>query len=409
MNARLYDRERDQEAVRRIWREIRWITKDVHEHGMDCFLDNSRALVADLDDAAECLAVATPATLRYLDEDLRLSAVTAVTTSHIARKQGLAKRLTASLIAEEAADGALVSGLGMFEQGFYNLLGFGSGGYEHWRSFDPAHLTVTTRARVPRRLMLDDWALVHEAMMNRQRGHGACSLLPPPIMHAEMLWAEDGFGLGYCDGPGGELTHFFWGEGKGEHGPYKLRYVAYQNAEQFLELMALLKGLGDQVRLVQMREPRDIQLQDLLRHPFRQWHVTRKSEFANECTTSAYWQMRICDLPGCLARTHLRRDPARFNLVLHDPIEAHLDAGAAWRGLSGSYVVTLGPDSHAEPGNAADLPTLTASVGAFTRLWLGVRPATGLAVTDALSGPVSLLKTLNNILCLPDAKPDWDF
>ena len=409
MNIRPYHRERDQKAVRRIWREIRWIDKDVHEEAMDHFLDNSRALVADLNDEAECLAVATPAILRYLDEDLRLSAVTAVTTSRIARKQGLATRLTAALVAAEAADGALVSGLGMFEQGFYNQLGYGSGGYEHWRSFDPAHLTVKSKARVPQRLTLDDWEMIHQAMVNRQRGHGACTLLPPATVRAEMIWSDEGFGLGYTDGPNGELTHFIWGKGKDEHGPYRLLFVAYQNGEQFLELMALLKGLGDQVRLVRMREPHDIQLQDLLRHPFRQWHVTRQSEFANECTTSAYWQMRICDLAGCLARTHLRRNPARFNLVLHDPIEAHLDAGTAWRGLSGSYVVTLGPDSHAEPGSAAGLPTLTASVGAFTRLWLGIRPATGLAVTDALSGPASLLKTLDETLCLPEAKPDWDF
>ncbi len=409
MNIRPYDPQRDREAVRRIWREVRWVENEAHERAMDFFLEGTRALVADLNGVAECLAVTTPATLRYLDEDLRLSAVTAVTTSRIARKQGLAKRLTAALVAADAADGALVSALGMFEQGFYDQLGFGTGGYEHWRSFDPAHLTVTHKARVPRRLTPDDWERVHQALLARQSGHGACSLLPPAIMRAEMIWSEDGFGLGYNDGPNGELTHFFWGEGKGEHGPYKLQFVAYQNAGQLLELLALLKGLGDQVRLVRMREPRDIQIQDLLRHPFRQWHVTRKSEFANECTASAYWQMRICDLAGCLARTHLRRDRARFNLVLHDPIDAHLDAEAAWRGLSGTYVVTLGPDSHAEPGAAADLPTLTASVGAFTRLWLGVRPATGLAVTDALAGPASLLKTLDDTLCPPDAKPDWDF
>ncbi len=409
MNIRPYDPERDQEAVRRIWREVRWIENEAHERAMDCFLEDARALVTDLDGAAECLAITTPATIRYLDEDLSLSVVAAVTTSRIARKQGLARRLTAALVAADAADGALVSALGMFEQGFYDQLGFGSGGYEHWISFDPAHLTVTNKARIPRRLTLDDWKLVHQAMLARQRGHGACTLLPPATMRAEMIWSKDGFGLGYCDGPHGELSHFFWGEGKGEHGPYSLPFVAYQNAEQLLELLALLKGLGDQVHLVRMREPRDIQLQDLLRHPLRQRQVTSKSEFANQCEAMAYWQMRICDLAGCLARTHLRRAPVRFNLVLHDPIDAHLDAETAWRGLSGTYVVTLGPESHAEPGGAADLPTLTASVGAFTRLWLGVRPATGLAVTDALSGPASLLKTLDDTLCLPDAKPDWDF
>jgi hypothetical protein len=42
-------------------------------------------------------------------------------------------------------------------------------------------------------------------------------------------------------------------------------------------------------------------------------------------------------------------------------------------------------------------------------LWLGVRPATGLAVTDELSGPPELLEALDWVLRLPDPKPDWDF
>ena len=70
---------------------------------------------------------------------------------------------------------------------------------------------------------------------------------------------------------------------------------------------------------------------------------------------------------------------------------------------------TLGPASSAEPGVDAGRPTLTASAGAFTRLWLGVRPATRLTVTDALAGPPELLEKLDYALRLPDPKPDWDF
>jgi hypothetical protein len=72
-------------------------------------------------------------------------------------------------------------------------------------------------------------------------------------------------------------------------------------------------------------------------------------------------------------------------------------------------VVTLGPSSGAEPGQDAALPTLSASVGAFTRLWMGVRPATSLAITDDLSGPRALLENLDWLLRLPAPKPDWDF
>jgi len=71
-------------------------------------------------------------------------------------------------------------------------------------------------------------------------------------------------------------------------------------------------------------------------------------------------------------------------------------------------VITLGPSSRVESGTDADLPTLTASVGAFTRMWLGVRPATGLAMTDDLAGPPELLRALDLTLRLPDPKLDWD-
>ena len=409
MNFRHYDHERDQKAVHRIFYEIGWFKKKEHEAAFDVFVQGCRALVAEINGAAECFVASAPGTIRYLDEDLKFGAITAVTTSRIARKQGLAKRLTAQLIAADVADGALVSGLGMFEQGFYNRLGFGTGGYEHWIGFDPAHLKVKKRARVPRRITKDDWQQAHAAMLARRRGHGGCNLLPPELIRGEMLWADNGFGLGYFDGPDGDLTHFVWCSANGEHGPYTVDMRAYQNWDQFLELMALLKNLEDQVRLVRMREPGGIQLQDLIEYPFRQRQVTEKSEFASVNRASAYWQLRICDLPGCLAQTHLRGGEVRFNLKLSDPIEAYLDADAAWRGVAGDYVITFGPASGAEPGRDPSLPTLTASVGAFTRMWLGVRPASGLAVTDELAGPPELLEALDWALRLPQPKPDWDF
>ncbi|NQT88677.1 hypothetical protein HQ560_18065 [bacterium] len=60
-------------------------------------------------------------------------------------------------------------------------------------------------------------------------------------------------------------------------------------------------------------------------------------------------------------------------------------------------------------GEADSLPTLDATVNAFSRLWLGVRPASGLAVTDQLSGPPELLAALDAILRLPTPQPDWMF
>ena len=409
MILRRYDPDKDEQAAHRIWREVGWIEPGKEqEQIMDLYLSCSRATVAEVHGEAECLVLSTPGTVCYLDQELVLNALTGVTTSRVARKQGLASRLVARVLAEEAATGAHVAGLGMFEQGYYDQLGFGTGGYEHWIGLDPALLKVRTKARIPRRMGMDDWASLHTARLARKRGHGACNLLPAEITRADMLWSK-GFGLGYRDGPGDTLSHFIWAKPKGELGPYSIECLAYRTDEQFLELLALIKSLGDQVRLVRMREPPGIQMQDLLRQPFKQRQISAKSDFAAGIRASAYWQMRICDLFACLERTHLWGDDLRFSLKLRDPVERFLGEDAPWRGVGGDYVVTLGAQSAVERGTDQTLPTLAASVNAFTRLWLGVRPASGLAITDELSGPRDLLDRLDRILRLPEPKPDWDY
>jgi len=251
---------------------------------------------------------------------------------------------------------------------------------------------------------------MHASRLARRRGHGAVNYPAPAITEAEVRWADDGFGLGYCDGPRGELTHHFWCEARrAERGPYRIEWMAYQTQEQFLELLGLIKSLGDQVALVEMREPAGIQLQDLLERPFRQHQVTARSRFENRMAAYAYWQVRMLDLPQCLAHTQLRAREVRFNLRITDPIARLLEEEAPWPGVGGEYIVTLGSSCQAKPGQDSALPTLTCSASAFTRLWLGVRPATGLAVTDELAGPAPLLEELDWALRLPEPKPDWDF
>ena len=98
-----------------------------------------------------------------------------------------------------------------------------------------------------------------------------------------------------------------------------------------------------------------------------------------------------------------------MNLVLDDPITKYLDDDQAWRGTAGEYVVRLGAECQAVPGSDAALPTLTASVNAFTRTWLGVRPASGLAVTDRLTAPDELLERLDWAFRLPVPHWDWTF
>jgi len=409
---RRYDPNTDREAVYRIWREVGWLERGNkrQEEAADVIIECGLALVAEINGEAECLVITAPGTIRYLERELPFCGITGVTTSRVARKQGLASRLTALTVAEEAANGALVAGLGIFEQGYYNQLGFGSGGYEHWISFDPAQLRVGLEARVPRRITKEDWRMIHASRLARVRGHGSLNFTTPAITRADTHWSDKNFGLGYCDGPSGELTHHLWFRVKDvEHGPYTVEWTSFQTGEQFLELVALMRNLGDQVRLVEMREPQGIQLQDLIEQPLKQRQMTEKAKYESHSHALAYWQMRICDLPGCLEQSRLPGDEARFNLALSDPIERFLNEEAPWRGVAGDYTVTLGPSSGAELGADPALPTLSASVGAFTRLWLGVRPASGLAVTDELSGPPELLKQLDRTLRLPDPKPDWDF
>lgn len=409
MQYRDYDPKRDGDAAHRIWREVGWLEKG-KEEAADELLACGRALVAEVNGEAECLVNSASGTMRYLEEELAFAACTGVATGRVARKQGLAKRMLARLIAADAADGTLVAGLGMFDQGFYNQVGYGTGGYEHSLSFDPSTLRVDRRARPPRRLGGEDAELIHGSRLARLRGHGGLNLHPAATTRSELRWSEKGFGLGYCEEGSGELTHHVWiGTDNIESGPYRVSWTAYRDYDQFLELLAVIKTLGDQVRLVSMREPQGIQLQDLLDRPFKHRQVTAKSRFENRAEAEAYWQMRMCDLPRCLAQTHLRGDEVRFNLKLSDPIAELLEEDSSWRGVGGEYVVTLGPSSGAEVGRDRSLLTLSASVNAFTRLWLGVRPATGLAVTDGLSGPAELLEELDWVLRLPEPKPDWDY
>ena len=410
MTFRPYDPANDKDAVHRIWREVGWLDEKHQTDVADAFLEAGRAWVAELRGEPECLVTTALTTLRYLDDDLPFGCVTGVCTSRVARKQGLASRLTARAVAEDAAAGLPLAGLGMFEQGFYNQLGFGTGGYEMWLSFDPALLNVPASARVPRRLTADDWQRVHAARLARRRAHGSCSMPHPVFTRHEMAWTKNGFGLGYCDGAHAELTHHLWCEPQEvETGPYTVKWITWRNRAQLLELLGLLKGLGDQVHCVKIPEPPGVQMQDLLRQPFKQFTMTDRSKHAARIDTYAWWQMRMCDVPACVERTRLPGDSVRFNLRLTDPIEQYLDQGAAWRGVAGDHVVTFGPQSRAEPGTDGGLPVLTASVGAFTRLWLGVLPATGLAVSDELAGPPDLLARLDHVLRLPRPVTDWEF
>lgn len=408
---RPFDHKKDIEAIQRIWIEIGWIEDKKEELATTSLIfKQGHTEVATIDDRAECSVNWVPAKVRYLDSMLPMGAVMAVTTSHLARKLGFARDLTARALAAQAKAGMAVSALGMFDQGFYDKVGFGSGPYINEVQFDAATLKVDSPFRPPKRLSADDYAEVHKALANRKPFHGAVVLSQPEVVKADMLFTEKPFGLGYFDGLGRSLSHFIWGEMKGEHGPYRILARAYQSTNQLMELLALIKSLGDQVSSFIIDEFGEFQFQDLLRTPFRNARASRGGAHAQKFTAYAEWQIRILDLAACLAATRSRMDLS-FNLSLTDPLTDLLTDEDGWRGIAGDYTVRLGASGGTlAPGHNPVLPTLAASVNAFSRMWFGIRPATHLEVTDDLVGhPSSLIYQLDAALKLPVPDFGWRF
>lgn len=411
LDIRAYDPSRDLEAVDRIWREVGWLDKDDDTEGLRVFLAGSNVEVGLLDGQPECAVVWTPGAIRYQETDLPLCAVTAVTTSRIGRKQGLATTMTARALRAGAQAGCAVAALGIFDQGFYDRLGFGTGPYEYRVSLDPASLAVDhIPYRRPVRLTADDHAEMHQALVGRHRPHGSVVLHPPAVIEAECRWTSDGFGLGYRDASG-RLTHFLWGSAKDEHGPYRLVVLCHQDTDQLLELLRVVRELGDQVTTVRLAEPAEIQLQDLIDTPFRRNVQTASSTHATGIDALACYQYRILDLPACVEARAWPGPEVRHNLTLTDPAIGVLDRDGDndWPGVAGRFVVSIGSASSVQPGVDPSLDTVEASVNAFTRAWLGIRRPSSVAVTDDLVADRSLLAALDEALALPTPHPGWEF
>jgi hypothetical protein len=333
--------------------------------------------------------------------------VTGVATSFVGRKEGLAARLTSHAVADNSH--CAVAGLGFFEQGFYNQFGFGTSPYDIWIQFDPANLKSSVTARRPERITADDYKAVHESRLRTPRRHGGQTIGPEGFTRIRMKRGKKAFGLGYR-ADDGRITHMAWfGKRPGEDGPLHVHWLTYETPEQLVELMGMMKRMGDQVRTISMHEPPGFQIQDLVKHPIRD-NIARDGSKHHEVKSSAlaHRQLRMNDPVTCLAATSLPSEPVRFNLELADPIERFLDEGK-WRGCSGKYVVALGGKSSCTKGTDPTLPTAAASVNAFTRLWMGALPATTLAVTDDLSAPAELLAALDDALVLPTPRNAWGY
>lgn len=116
--------------------------------------------------------------------------------------------------------------------------------------------------------------------------------------------------LGFRE-PGGRLTHALFGSMKDEHGPWEISVLSHEEPTQVLELLGLVRALGDQVNAVTIADesPR-VQLQDLIREPVRQRRVARLAGGSDAPHQSiAEHQDRILDLAACIGAVHLRTPP----------------------------------------------------------------------------------------------------
>lgn len=407
------DLDTDGDALVQIWREIGWLEDPDKAVGVKTFYSAGRTIVADVHGRAECAVKVCPGAIAYQSERLSMAAVTAVATSHVARKQGLATELTAAALSRAGADGYATAGLGMFEQGYYDRFGFGTLSYESAVTIDPATLAIDAPFSPPLRFTLDDADDMHAALLRRLRGHGGCSVDVANTFRGELQLTSNWFALGYRDAAASDrISHFILFSTEDEHGPYNVDWLAYESREQLMQLMALVASLGEQVATVRIREPAHLQLQDLVRQPFRRMTIGRGGKHAAEHHSLAYCQLRMLDPAACLERTHLVGPSVRFNLELNDPLDALLpddDPDLPWRGCGGRWRVELGADSSAERGDEPGLPTLRASVGAFTRLWLGVRAASVLRLSDELAAEDALIEQLDDAVRLPPTRIGYEF
>ena len=408
MNYRNYDPQKDKKAVFRILNECGWVHDEKKDKYLNKFLPAANTIVHDVDGDAEVMVTSSNGIIRYLNEELKLSAITGVTTSLMARKQGIAGGLTATRLALDAQKGFEVGALCIFDQGYYNKMGFGNGNYERIVAFTPATLNIKRKPIIPKRLTEKDYKSIHVSRAKRLPCHGAVTL-PEYATQAEMGEKSKNVGFGYFD-KDGNLTHHIWFYGKGkEQGPIWIQWLAYQNLDQLMDLLALIKSFEEQYHLVRMVEPPFINMQDFIDKPFLIKEMTKKSENQNYIYSSAYWQLRILDLEKCMKKTHLNCDNFSFNLQISDPIDMYIPEEIKWRGITGDYIVTLGSNSSAKKGHHKNLPTLKASVGAFTRMCFGIMPATSLVYSDGIEAPEELLSKLDKVFILPEAHVDWLF
>ena len=399
----------DLEHSLRIFREIGWMDgKDSDKDVFMAYIDEGNSLVADLNGEVEVFVVTRNGCCKYLEDDIPFSAVTGVATSRVARQQGLAGGATAMAIAESAKNGAAMSILGIFDQGYYEKFGYGNTVNHRISTIDPSQLKVPRLSRSPKRLSKNDAKAMHECRCRRKRYHGGCNLNGSGETKATTIWQEHGFGLGF-ENENGMLTHFLWIEPKGEHGPYNVCFTGWETHEQFIELLSVLNSLSDQIHGVRMADPPRLQLQDFLTRPHATRRARKGGDFDINVVSQIWMQCRILDLPVCVGAMKCCGPPVSFNLELTDPIEKYLPKESSWRGIGGNWTIRIGENSSATLGSDPALQTASCTVNDLSRIWFGSSTAESVSVTGDFRSDPELIQAIDRVVCIPTPVVDWDF
>jgi hypothetical protein len=415
-----FDFDRDMESVLRIWHETGWYDgEDRQRAQIKAFFkaNEGRSLVARLDGQAESVVHCTLGSMRYgtapAAREISVGAITAVTTSRVARKLGAASRLTARTIAEMGDDGAAVALLGMFEQGFYDRFGFGVGPYEHNVWAYPGSLRVPAEYRTPERFDFEHHSdELHEAVVSRYRTHGGVVIGGERSTATVVNLDQQVSVYGYRTE--GSISHWMAVEHTEEFGPDRVVAWAFQSPQQCLELLRLVQEWGDQVDLIRFIEPAWMQAQDFDADPVHNYRRTKGSKVHVRTDADAWWQVRIVNMDTCIAAMEPVAEPFEVVAEIEDPVADHLaDSGysGSWEPLSGVWRLSFGRQHRAERlADTSRNVDLRTSVNALSRWWLGVLPASSLGVIRQMDASHDLLRLLDPLTAqLPRPHPGWDF
>lgn len=396
---RPYNPETDNDAIWRIWVEIGWLEPSDAVDGIGWTFADGQAFVAEFNGTPEVSINAVEGTIRHGNTEVPLSVITALTASRVARRQRVGSRLVGQSVADARGRGAHLSALGIFDQGYYDKFGFGTGSYERSSTFDPASLTIPPPNKDPRRLTADDAEEMQAAMQRQMLPHGQVRVNYPGEIRAGMAWQAKSSAFGFETN--GVLTHFFFGKMESEDGPLVVFDLVYENPEQLLELLGFIASFADQTTTVTLHDdPSVIVLHDFIERPFRHRQVTTGSNTPLQTTSRQWWQIRINNVAEALAVLECDRE-LTFGLAVTDPIEQYLPDDDSWTGESGTYVVELGSTTACRPGDITGLPAVKCSINALTRWWLGVASAGTLAASDDFAAPPELLAALDRAVRLP--------